>query len=94
MAGDLTALRSCTENLRKEGTSLGLRLNPVKSTITGSNLSKELLVQHGLDDLVLVMEDAQPATVVLGHPLGPPPFVERMTVTVLTKLKSYRTVRC
>ena len=89
MAGDLTALRSCTENLRKEGPSLGLRLNPAKSTITGSNLSKELLVQHGLDDLVLVMEHAQPAVVVLGHPLGPPPFVERMMVTVLTKLKSY-----
>ena len=81
--GDLTALRSCTEILRKEGPSLGRRLNPAKSTITGSNLSKELLVQHGLDDLVLVMEDAYPAAVVLGHPLGPPPFVERMMTTVL-----------
>ena len=74
LAGSLQAFQSCIELLRREGPNLGLFLNASKSTITGLNLSRELLALHGLADLALVMEGTQPAAVVLGHPAGPRPL--------------------
>ena len=75
--------------MREEGPRLGLHLNPAKSTITGHGLTQELLERQGLGDLVLMMEGSHPAAVVLGHPMGPPPFVERMMASVLMKLRAY-----
>ena len=65
-----------------------MTLNKTKSTITGLNLTKEVLAQHGLSDLTLVMEGSQPAAVVFGHPVGPSSFVDRAMAAVVTKLRA------
>ena len=91
ICGTLEGLRTCLEVALQEGTALGLHLNCSKSSITGKDLSPQVLQQQqgGLGEVKLSHEHGSPAAVALACPVGSPGFVKRAVGAVVEKVRSF-----